>query len=312
MSFSLRKLKQVILISSFCFISTGGYAAIIAKTAEDAMNCDPDAGDNDIGYGSCPFLGSIYDTDPAFKKDLDDALKSAGLTGLTGKQGSLNGPDSGLIPVDVGGEKWLQGSVCERGNCGDHYLKILYIPSEHVVAGFYYNSGEEKMFGDAGDAEARILRRDVPDVTLVQQAPAVTAMPADGAPADTIWPFKGDGGKSLWQVCGGQNSSCTIIANTKYYVAILNRKSAHSCAFGDFYVAARDSSSWRQYDTGTCSPDAWIRKGSINNGQYLSVDIGVNNQVVQQYPIGYWSMKKEFSGSRRPSWSKVKEKNQQH
>lgn len=312
MSFSLRKLKQVILISSFCFISTGGYAANIAKTAEDAMNCDPDAGDNDIGYGSCPFLGSIYDTDPAFKKDLDDALKSAGLTGLTGKQGSLNGPDSGLIPVDVGGEKWLQGSVCERGNCGDHYLKILYIPSEHVVAGFYYNSGEEKMFGDAGDAEARILRRDVPDVTLVQQAPAVTAMPADGAPADTIWPFKGDGGKSLWQVCGGQNSSCTIIANTKYYVAILNRKSAHSCAFGDFYVAARDSSSWRQYDTGTCSPDAWIRKGSINNGQYLSVDIGVNNQVVRQYPIGYWSMKKEFSGSRRPSWSKVKEKNQQH
>lgn len=312
MSFSLRKLKQVILISSFCFISTGGYAANIAKTAEDAMNCDPDAGDNDIGYGSCPFLGSIYDTDPAFKKDLDDALKSAGLTGLTGKQGSLNGPDSGLIPVDVGGEKWLQGSVCERGNCGDHYLKILYIPSEHVVAGFYYNSGEEKMFGDAGDAEARILRRDVPDVTLVQQAPAVTATPADGAPADTIWPFKGDGGKSLWQVCGGQNSSCTIIANTKYYVAILNRKSAHSCAFGDFYVAARDSSSWRQYDTGTCSPDAWIRKGSINNGQYLSVDIGVNNQVVQQYPIGYWSMKKEFSGNRRPSWSKVKEKNQQH
>ncbi|EOT7798552.1 inhibitor of vertebrate lysozyme family protein [Escherichia coli O5:H32] len=276
------------------------------------MNCDPDAGDNDIGYGSCPFLGSIYDTDPAFKKDLDDALKSAGLTGLTGKQGSLNGPDSGLIPVDVGGEKWLQGSVCERGNCGDHYLKILYIPSEHVVAGFYYNSGEEKMFGDAGDAEARILRRDVPDVTLVQQALAVTATPADGAPADTIWTFKGDGGKSLWQVCGGQNSSCTIIANTKYYVAILNRKSAHSCAFGDFYVAARDSSSWRQYDTGTCSPDAWIRKGSINNGQYLSVDIGVNNQVVQQYPIGYWSMKKEFSGSRRPSWSKVKEKNQQH
>ncbi|EDQ6557471.1 hypothetical protein S675_005858, partial [Salmonella enterica subsp. enterica] len=105
---------------------------------------------------SCPFLGSIYDTDPAFKKDLDDALKSAGLTGLTGKQGSLNGPDSGLIPVDVGGERWLQGSVCEQGNCGDHYLKILYIPSEHVVAGFYYNSGEEKMFGDAGDAEARI------------------------------------------------------------------------------------------------------------------------------------------------------------
>ncbi|MGU7301668.1 hypothetical protein ACV2I9_24870, partial [Salmonella enterica subsp. enterica serovar Sandiego] len=192
------------------------------------------------------------------------------------------------------------------------YLKILYIPSEHVVAGFYYNGGEEKMSGDAGDAEARILRRDVPDVAPVQQAPAVTTTPADGAPVNTVWTFKGDGGKSLWQVCGGQNSSCTIIASTKYYVAILNRKSAHSCAFGDFYVAARDSASWQRYDTGTCSPDAWIRKGSINNGQYLSVDIGINGELVKQFPIGYWSMKKEFSGSRRPSWSKVKEKNQQH
>ena len=303
MSLVLRKLKQVILISSLSFISTGIYAANIAKTAADAMRCDPDAGDHENGYGSCPFLGSIYDADPVFKKDLDDPLKS---------QGAMNGPDSGLIPVDVGGEKWLLGSVCERGNCGDHYLKILYIPSEHVIAGFYYNSGEENMFGDVGGAEARILRRDVPDVTPVQQAPAMPTTPADSSPADTIWAFKGDGGKSLWQVCGGQSNSCTIIANTKYYVAVLNHKSATGCAFGDFYVAARDTASWRQYDTGTCSADAYIRKGSINNGQYLSVDIGINGVLVKQFPIGYWSMQKEFSGNRRPSWSKVKEKNQQH
>ncbi|MWO00674.1 hypothetical protein GQN19_24370, partial [Escherichia coli] len=158
MSLVLRKLKKVILISSLCFISAGVYAAGVAKTAADAMRCDPDAGDNENGYGSCPFLGSIYDADPVFKKDLDDALKSAGLTGLTGRQGAMNGPDSGLIPVVVGGEKWLLGSVCERGNCGDHYLKILYIPSEHVIAGFYYNNGEENMFGDVGDAEAQLLR----------------------------------------------------------------------------------------------------------------------------------------------------------
>ncbi|EBR8156135.1 hypothetical protein CB433_04765 [Salmonella enterica subsp. enterica serovar Newport] len=312
MSLNLRKLKQVILISSLCFISAGVYAASVAKTAADAIRCDPDAGDNDNGYGSCPFLGSIYDADPVFRKDLDDALKSAGLTGLTGKEGSMNGPDSGLLPVNIGGEKWLLGSVCERGNCGNHYLKILYIPSEHVVAGFYYNSGEEKMFGDTGDAEARILRRDVPDAVPAQQAPARTTPSADGAPADTIWTFKGDSGKSLWQVCGARTGSCTIIANTKYYVAILNRKSATGCAFGDFYVAARDTASWRQYDTGTCSADAYIRKGSINNGQYLSVDIGINGVLVKQFPIGYWSMQKEFSGNRRPSWSKVKEKNQQH
>lgn len=313
MSVILRKLKHAILISTFCLITTEVCAAGIAKTAADAMTCQPDAGNNKNGYGSCPFLGDVYDADPVFKKDLDDALKSAGLNGLLGRKGSMNGPDSGLIPVEVSGEKWLQGSVCERGNCGDHYLKILYIPAEHVVAGFYYNGGEEKMFGDVGDAETRVLRSDVQEAVPQQQALAMaTAVSPDGAPANTIWTFKGEGGKSLWQVCGGQNSSCTIIANTKYYVAILNRKSAHSCAFGDFYVAARDSASWQQYDTGTCSPDAWIRKGSINNGQYLSVDIGVNNQLVQQYPIGYWSLQKEFSGKRRPSWDKVKAKNQQH
>lgn len=313
MSVTLRKLKQAILISTLCLITAEVCAAGVAKTAADAMSCQPDAGDNKNGYGSCPFLGNIYDTDPVFKKDIDDSLKSAGLSGLLGRRGSMNGPYRGLFPVEVGGEKWLQGSVCERGNCGDHYLKILYIPSEHVVAGFYYNGSEEKMFGDVGDAEAKVLRGDIQEDTPQQQTPAMaTATSPDGAPANTIWTFKGEGGKSLWQACGGENSSCTIIANTKYYVAILNRKSAHSCAFGDFYVAARDSASWQQYDTGTCSTDAWIRKGSISNGQYLSVDIGVNNQLVQQYPIGYWSMLKEFSGKRRPSWDKVKAKNQQH
>ncbi|EPS4528013.1 hypothetical protein ACSR9E_05595 [Citrobacter koseri] len=313
MSVTLRKLKQAILISTLSLITTQVCAAGVARTAADAMTCQPDAGSNENGYGSCPFLGNVYAADPTFRKDIDDALKSAGLNGLLGRKGSMNGPDTGLVPVDVGGEKWLQGSVCEQGNCGDHYLKILYIPSEHVVAGFYYNGGEEKMFGDVGSAEQRVLRSDVQEETPQQQTPAMaTAVSPDGAPANTIWTFTGDDGKSLWHVCGDQNSSCTIIANTKYYVAILNRKSAHSCAFGDFYVADRDAASWHQYDTGTCSPDAWIRKGSINNGQYLSVDIGVSNQIVQQYPIGYWSMRKEFSGKRRPSWDKVKAKNQQH
>lgn len=313
MSVTFRKLKHAILISTLCLITTQVCAAGIARTAADAMTCQPDAGGNENGYGTCPFLGNVYDADPAFKKDIDDALNSAGIKGLLGQDGLMNGPDRGLVPVDIGGEKWLQGSVCERGNCGDHYLKILYIPSEHVVAGFYYNGGEEKMFGDVGSAEQKVLRSDVQEEAPQQQTPAMaTATSPDGAPADTIWTFTGDDGKSLWHVCGGQNSSCTIIANTKYYVAILNRKSAHSCAFGDFYVADRDAASWHQYDTGTCSPDAWIRKGSINNGQYLSVDIGVNNQLVQQYPIGYWSMRKEFSGKRRPSWDKVKAKNQQH
>lgn len=242
---------------------------------------------------------------------MESALQKAGIRNVLGPDGSLNGPEETLEPVTVGGRQWLQGSLCEQGNCGDHYLRFLYSPGTHQVLGFYVD-GQARWVGKPPAEEAKLLRGNADAIAektpLPSALPAAPAAPADGAPADTIWTFKGDGGKSLWQVCGGQNSSCTIIANTKYYVAVLNRKSATGCAFGDFYVAARDTASWQQYDTGTCSPDAYIRKGSINNGQYLSVDIGINGVLVKQFPIGYWSMRKEFSGSRRPSWSKVKEK----
>ncbi|MGI1756748.1 MULTISPECIES: inhibitor of vertebrate lysozyme family protein [Serratia] len=290
------------------------YAASRVKTAAQAVQCQPDTQEN--GYnGTCPYPADLYRADPVWKKDMESALQQAGIRDALGPDGSLNGPEDTLEPVTVGGKQWLQGSLCEQGNCGDHYLRFLYSPGTHQVLGFYVD-GQARWVGKPSAEEAKRLRGDADAIAektpLPSAPPAVPAAPADGAPANTIWTFKGDGGKSLWQVCGGQNSSCTIIANTKYYVAILNRKSAHSCAFGDFYVVARESSSWQRYDTGTCSSDAWIRKGTISNGQYLSVDIGVNNQIVQQYPIGYWSMKKEFSGNRRPSWSKVKEKNQQH
>lgn len=125
---------------------------------------------------------------------------------------------------------------------------------------------------------------------------------ASQPPKDTIWEYKGEGGKILWQACGGQNGTCQIVGSTRHYVAILNHKSASGCAFGDFYIVARTDGYWQQQDTGTCSPDAYISKGYINNGQYSSVDIGVNGITVKQFPIGYWSMQKELSGKKRPRW----------
>ncbi|HEM8293267.1 TPA: hypothetical protein U2M59_002565 [Providencia stuartii] len=121
-------------------------------------------------------------------------------------------------------------------------------------------------------------------------------------PKNTIWEYKGDGGKTLWQVCGSQNSTCRIVGSTKHYVAVLNHKSASGCAFGDFYIVARTDGNWQQRDTGTCSPNAYIQKGYINNGQYSSVDIGVNGTIIKRYPIGYWNQQKELSGKKRPRW----------
>jgi hypothetical protein len=286
-------------------VATSSQATGITKAAQ-AMNCQPDSLENNY-QGTCPYASELYTSDPTFKKDMESALQNAGFAGLLGPDGILNGPENALEPVTAGDQAWLMGYACEKGNCGDNYLRFLYQPSEHRILGFYYN-GKEHWIGGPRAVEAKLLRGNAD--TLSQETPPAAAISPDGPPANTIWEFTGNTGKTLWQACGGKSNSCSIIANTKYYVAVLNRKSAQECAFGDFYIAARDTSSWQQYETGTCSPDAYIRKGTINNGQYLSVDIGVNGVLVQQYPIGYWSMQKEFSGKRRPSWSKVKEKQQ--
>lgn len=120
--------------------------------------------------------------------------------------------------------------------------------------------------------------------------------------AEAIWGIKGDNGKMLSQVCGGQNNTCRIVGQTKHYAAVLNNKSTSGCAFGDFYVVAITDQVWQQKETGTCSPNAYTQKGTINNGQYSSVDIVVGGNVVKRFPIGYWSAQKEYSGKNKPKW----------
>lgn len=55
---------------------------------------------------------------------MESALQKAGIRNVLGPDGSLNGPEETLEPVTVGGRQWLQGSLCEQGNCGDHYLRF--------------------------------------------------------------------------------------------------------------------------------------------------------------------------------------------
>jgi len=288
------------LALSLVILANRGYAADPLKTAVQAMRCQPAGTENGFN-GTCPYPTDLYNSDPLYRKDLTESLKEAGLAGLVGENSTLAGPESPLEPVSVAGKTWLQGSVCETGNCGNHYFNFLYAPAEHLVRGYYYD-GKGHWVGKPDAEEVKVLRGSETDTQDVQPA----AVSPNAPPPDTIWAFPGEGGKTLWEACGGQSSSCSIIANTKYYVAVLNHKSVRGCAFGDFYIAARDTTSWQQYDTGTCSPDAYIQKGTISRGQYLSVDISVNGVLVKQYPIGYWSMQKEFSGSNRPSWDKAK------
>ncbi|MBS0054049.1 Ivy family c-type lysozyme inhibitor [Yersinia sp. Marseille-Q3913] len=300
-------MKSCIGVGAFLVLSslsTPIYAADSVKTAVAALKCAPADGTNNYN-GTCPYPAELWLSDPVYHKAMQAALDEAGLSGLLGSEGVLNGPESPLEPELIAGATWLRGSVCETGNCGNHSLQFLFQPTENKVYGLYHDNGKNTWVGKPDANIAKLLQGEES-----QQSTSIDVAP-DAPPAGTIWEFVGDGGNTLWQVCGGQHGACTIVANTKYYVAVLNRKSARNCAFGDFYIVARQPASWKQYDTGTCSADAYIQKGTINNGQYLSVGISLNGALVSQFPIGYWSMQKEFSGKNRPSWSKAKENSQQ-
>ncbi|WP_248784927.1 hypothetical protein [Escherichia coli] len=40
----------------------------------------------------------------------------------------------------------------------------------------------------------------------------------------------------------------------------------------------------------------------MNNGQYRTIDVRLNGELVKRFPVEYWSLVKSFSGSNRPKW----------
>lgn len=265
------------------------------KTAVEAMSCQPE-------NNTCPYSFDLYKTDMVYKATVDAALKKNEFPTLLN---DMNGPQGPMEPVQIDGKVYLRGSMCEDGDCGGHYYNFAYQPDSQDYVGYYFN-GKGSWVNAPSRAMMKVLRGDIsPAMPAEPAAPAATGNSAP--PPNTIWGFTGSNGDTLWDMCGGKQNSCVIVGNTKHVVAVLNHKSATGCALGDFYIIDRDDNSWQQRDTGTCSPNAWVRKGSINGGQYLSVDIGVSDETVIQYPIGYWSDMKEFSGPNRPSWEKAKQ-----
>jgi len=272
-------------------------AQATAKTAVEAKNCQSE-------NNTCPYSFDLYKTDPAYKKSFDETMNQNGLPAMLDE---MNGPAGPMEPVTIDGKVYLKGFMCEDGNCGNHNLTFLYQPDFHNFVGFYSNGKDGQWVNTPSDGELKVLRALVKGTSESSHTPAATTTSNDAPPANTIWEFTGGNGDTLWSMCGGKQNSCVIVGNTKHVAAVLNHKSASGCALGDFYIIDKDARSWQQRDTGTCSPNAWVRKGSIKGGQYLSVDIGVGNETVIQYPIGYWSDVKEFTGPNRPSWEKAKQ-----
>ncbi|URR13834.1 inhibitor of vertebrate lysozyme family protein [Citrobacter portucalensis] len=272
-------------------------ALATVKTAVEAKSCQPE-------NNTCPYPFDLYKTDSEYKKSFDEAMNQNGLPTMLDE---MNGPAGPMEPVKIDGKVYLKGFMCEDDNCGSHNLTFLYQPDLHNLVGFYINGKDGQWVNTPSDGELKVLRALVNGTAEPTQTPTTATTSNDAPPPNTIWGFTGGNGDTLWSICGGKQNSCVIVGNTKHVAAVLNHKSASGCALGDFYIIDKDARAWQQRDTGTCSPNAWVRKGSIKGGQYLSVDIGVGNETVIQYPIGYWSDVKEFTGPNRPSWEKAKQ-----
>ncbi|WP_229694712.1 hypothetical protein [Yersinia enterocolitica] len=67
-------------------------------------------------------------------------------------------------------------------------------------------------------------------------------------------------------------------------------------------MVAKPEKSWSQYDTGTCSANAYFSEGTMNNGQYRTIDVLLNGELVKRFPVEYWSLAKSFSNGNRPKW----------
>lgn len=272
-----------VLIATTLFLSF--YAN--ASPMDDLLTCT----DN------CPYTVDLYNSDKTFAAELSANLKSIGLEGAYSDDGYLNGVESQVNSYSNGKNTILVGSVC--GSDCFTFMKYLYDLSTLKMKSVLVDGGEVTLMGNPSQDMVIFLLKD--EGVTIPKVPTATAERND-IPADTIWSLKDNNGRVLWDVCGGTQSSCAIVLSTTHMVAVVNRRSTSGCTLGEFYVVAKTENFWQQYDPGTCSTNAFFRVGTMNRGQYRTVDVILQGELVKQFPIEYWSMQKEFSGKNRPKW----------
>ncbi len=106
----------------------------------------------------------------------------------------------------------------------------------------------------------------------------------------------------------GNGEKCSVIANTKYFAGVLNKTPTSSCALGELFIVDKSNMTYKQVDTGTCSSNAYVSKGTFPDKILESVDVVLNGERVKVYPIGQWSMAKDVKVNGMPSWDKGKPK----
>ncbi|WP_033576637.1 hypothetical protein [Dickeya chrysanthemi] len=274
---------KILFTVLFLFLSF----SVKATPMEEATKCT----DN------CPYPSQLYKTDKNFATELNNNLKSIGIKDALSPDGLLNGVETPVDRYGDGKNFILVGHIC-GSDCFTN-LKFLFDLNTKKMVSALIESGKVTLMGNPTQDVVNFLLKD--ENVAIPKVQAIAAERND-IPANTIWSFKDPNGRVLWDICGGKQSTCNIVLAATNRVAIVNRKSTNGCALGDFYVVAKPEETWNQYDTGTCSSNAYFSQGTMNNGQYRTIDVRLNGELVKRFPVEYWSLVKSFSNGNRPKW----------
>lgn len=250
---------------------------------------------------NCPYPSELYKSDKAFADALAGNLRAIGIKDAFTRTGALNGTESPVSSYKYKGDTVITGSIC-ASDCFTHF-NFIYNVVTKTAASVYIEGDKATLMGKPPEDVTNFLLKDenIATTTIAPLAPKGTSESGENS-AKTIWELKDKNGQLLGDVCAGKPGTCAIVMNTTNLVAVVNHKSLNGCAMGDFYVVSRPEQFWSQYDTGTCSRDAYFAEGTMNNGQYRTIDVRLNGELVKSFPIEYWSLAKSFSGSNRPKW----------
>lgn len=117
--------------------------AFAGKGIGDYMNCS----EKFDQANSCPYPDELFKRDPAFKKHLAAARKTANVP-------NIEGPESRLLPIQIAGRPYLWASRCQVHNCDEHRFVFLVGADGEKINGLYQPDGKpSRYFGNPDAAE---------------------------------------------------------------------------------------------------------------------------------------------------------------
>ncbi len=122
----------------------------------------------------------------------------------------------------------------------------------------------------------------------------------DAPPKNSIWSYVNTADETLWKLCHGKENSCTLIADSKHFAAVVNNKPDDDCAAGNLYILEHKRTTFRRVDTGGCAAGTTLIKSTFPDNILTAVKVMNNNQLLKVYPIGQWSMRLDTAGDNVP------------